>query len=55
MIKPLTIYMSLICIHVPTCVDVPIGLDHVATQTNVTSILSALVNLETTILSPTHG
>ena len=54
--KHLTTCMSLIHIHVSTCVDVPISLDHVTTQTNITSIVfSALVNLETTILLPTHG
>ena len=39
----------------PTCVDEPISSDHVTTQTNIPSIFSALVSLETTILLPTHG
>ena len=42
--------MSLIHIHVLTCVDVQIGLDHVTPQTNVTLTFSAFVNFETTII-----
>ena len=48
--------MSLIHIHVPTCVAVPIGFDHMTTQNiHYLNFLSALVNLETTTLVSTHG
>ena len=48
--------MSLIHIYVPTCVDVPISLDHVTTPKQMLpQFFSAPVNLETTILLPAHS
>ena len=55
-LQSLSTCLSLIHIHVLTCVDVPINLDHVTTQQQMLpQFLRALVNLETTILLPTHG
>ena len=47
--------MSLIHIHVLTCVHVPISISHVTIQNKHLNFLNALVNLETATLSPPHG
>ena len=44
--------MILIHIHVLTCVNTPISIGHMTTQTNITSILGTLVNFETIALLP---
>ena len=55
-LQPFSMCMFLIHINVSTCVNVPINIDLVTTQNKCyLDILSALVSLENTILSPTHG